>query len=285
MNKYKPRHIFSMLRRWLLGEPKSCPSRSSSDESPRLFQQPRPRLPNGEAFSRHFRAFALVSCALAILLAVRLASGLSGRMDAQADKGQAAETMTENAVQGQDSWRTNMRMAIVSLCELQHVMDEADATHVDPDPNWASDVRKAYEESYLARQETRRVIPPLKKAMERLIDGETSPEAKEECESLQDQYARLSKKMVETGNFAIRKLAPIVAAEESQTAKRAAERKTRSWTDEHGNTMTEDEEQAVFDILRRRVESESNPYMRAYWEGFEKRLLKERAKIQGTRGW
>jgi len=180
-------------------------------------------------------------------------------------KGSDPKTISEDAVQSQDSWRTDMRILIAHLCKVQHCIDESKAVHVDP--NWPSDVRKAYEESCLAKQELEVVIPPLKKAIQRFIDGETSQEAKAECESLEARYIRLSKKVIEMGNVVSEKLAPIAAAEEVQAAERAraAKRRTRSWTDEYGNTMRESEEQATFDRLRRRIESDHGPLM--YPEG------------------
>lgn len=62
-------------------------------------------------------------------------------------------------------------------------------------------------------------------------------------------------------------------------------REERSWTDERGNTITESQERAVFDKLRFEIESEANPYLKAYLEGVEESLLRERAKVRAVRGW
>ena len=59
---------------------------------------------------------------------------------------------------------------------------------------------------------------------------------------------------------------------------------TRTFTDEMGNTMTEKEMTAAFATLRSRIESEPDPYAKAYLEGLEKALLNEQAKLQAGGG-
>lgn len=58
----------------------------------------------------------------------------------------------------------------------------------------------------------------------------------------------------------------------------------RTFTDEKGNTMTESEITAAFAALRSRIESEQDPYMKAYLEGFERVLLSEQAKHRAGGG-